>query len=124
MADLPGRVPSHADWCGVGYVNTFKRPAAPEDCTCGTGQVVLPLATGSGQSLLTDVDGQAETGILGRVDQLGPLGGRDADGDRLPGIDGARAPRTPLLGEGHATRIGDTGTLDKAGYSCHGNCHG
>lgn len=78
-------------------------------------------SSGGSQRLLADVDRQPEVGLLGSGDQLGSLGGGDADGDGLARVFGSGSSGATLRGFGHGSRIGDTKTLDKGELSCHGN---
>jgi hypothetical protein len=76
---------------------------------------------GSRQRLLADVDRQSDARGIGGSLQGGSLSGGDADGEGLTWVVGTGTAGTALLGGGHASRIGDTETLDKPEYPYHDN---
>lgn len=75
----------------------------------------------SGKGLVSDVDRQPDTGLVGGGLQLRALGGGDPQADGLARILGGGSSGSALLGLGHARRIRATGTLDQGEYPCNAN---
>lgn len=114
-------LPTHA--CSPGRVQPPKLEKPAGDFKSGSGRVPSRSSTptGSGQSLVADVDRQPDVRRIGSSLQRGPLGSGDADGEGLTRIVGAGPTGASLLGGGHAARISDTETLDNPGFPYHDN---